>query len=199
MSRFAVRASMTTLAFTPPTFAFAHTGIGSTFGFTHGFGHPISGIDHTFAMVLVGLLAYQLGGRALWLVPSAFVALMAVGGAIGIAGYGMPMVETGIAISVVVLGASVAMKMKTPTIVVTGIVGLFALFHGHAHGAEMPADAAGVAYAGGFVAATALLHAAGVGVGFLIERIDGSQGLSVSRVVGGIGVVAGVGLLAGFL
>jgi len=199
MSRFAVRASTTTLAFTLPNFAFAHTGIGSTLGFTHGFGHPISGIDHTFAMVLVGLLAYQLGGRALWLVPSAFVALMAVGGAIGIAGYGMPMVETGIAISVVVLGASVAMKMKTPTVVATGIVGLFAIFHGHAHGAEMPADVAGLAYAGGFVVATALLHAAGVGLGFLIERIEGSHGLSASRVVGGIGVVAGVGLLAGFL
>lgn len=199
MSRFAVRALTTALALTFPTLALAHTGVGSTSGFAHGFGHPISGIDHTFAMVLVGLLAYQLGGRALWLVPSAFVALMAVGGALGIAGYSMPMVEAGIAMSVVVLGAAVALKIKTPTAVAVGIAGLFALFHGHAHGSEMPSDAAGMAYAAGFVVATSLLHAAGLGLGYTIGRIDGARGLAISRAVGGLSVVAGVGLLAGIL
>jgi len=199
MSRFASRALTTTLAVTFPTLALAHTGVGSTYGFAHGFGHPISGIDHTFAMVLVGVLAFQHGGRALWLVPSAFVALMAVGGAIGMAGYSMPMVETGIAMSVIVLGAAVGMKIKAPIAAAVGIAGLFALFHGHAHGSEMPADAAGIAYAAGFVVATCLLHATGLGFGYAIGRIDGARGLAISRAVGGLAVVAGVGLLAGIL
>ncbi|MFP3547173.1 HupE/UreJ family protein [Rhizobium sp. SIMBA_035] len=199
MSRFAVRSLTTTLALTLPTLAFAHTGVGSTSGFAHGFGHPISGIDHTFAMVLVGLLAYQLGGRALWLVPSAFVTLMAVGGALGISGYGMPMVEAGIATSIIVLGAAVALKIKAPTAAAAGIAGLFALFHGHAHGSEMPADAAGMAYAAGFVVATSLLHVAGLGLGYAIDRVGGSRGIAISRAVGGLAVVAGFGLLAGML
>src|SRR6188472_3160872 len=92
----------------------AHTGIGSTMGFTHGFGHPFSGLDHVLAMVAVGLFAANLGGRALWLVPLSFVAMMAVGGALGISGADMPFVEIGIAASVIVLGLAVAMQWNLP-------------------------------------------------------------------------------------
>jgi urease accessory protein len=129
-----------------PAVAFAHTGVGDTSGFVHGFGHPISGLDHILAMVMVGIFAWQLGGRALWLVPTTFVLIMAVGGALGIAGIGVPFVEIGIALSVVVLGAIVAFNVKAPVAAAMGLVGLFAIFHGHAHGAEIPEDAGGVAY-----------------------------------------------------
>jgi urease accessory protein len=92
-------------------------------------------------MVMVGVFAWQLGGRALWLVPTTFIAVMAIGGALGIAGIGVPFVEIGIAVSVVVFGAIVAFDLKAPTVAAMGVVGLFAVFHGHAHGAEIPEDA----------------------------------------------------------
>jgi len=151
-----------------PGVAFAHTGVGDTSGFIHGFGHPISGLDHILAMVMVGVFAWQLGGRALWLVPMTFLVIMSIGGALGIAGIGVPFVEIGIALSVVVLGAIVAFNVKAPIAAAMGLVGLFAIFHGHAHGAEIPEDAGGVAYAAGFMIATALLHLAGITAGFLI-------------------------------
>ncbi len=141
-----------------PTAAFAHTGIGATTGFGHGFVHPLTGIDHVLAMTAVGMFAWQLGGRALWLVPATFVGLMAAGGALGVAGVGVPFVEAGIALSVVVLGAIVALGIRSPVAVAMGIVGLFAIFHGHAHGAEMPENAGGLTYALGFMLATAALH-----------------------------------------
>ena len=97
-----------------PTAAFAHPGIGEMHGFTHGFAHPLGGLDHMLAMVTVGIFAWQLGGRALWLVPAAFVAAMALGGALAMTGVPMPMVETGIAASVIVLGATVALGIKAP-------------------------------------------------------------------------------------
>ncbi len=137
----------------------AHTGVGSTIGFTHGFMHPLSGIDHMLAMVAVGLFAARLGGSALWLVPSAFVAMMAVGGFLGISGVELPFVEIGIAASVIVLGAAVALDFNLPTAAAMALVGFFALFHGHAHGAEMPETANGLTYGIGFMLATALLHA----------------------------------------
>ena len=141
-----------------PSAAFAHTGVGDTVGFAHGFMHPITGIDHVLAMVMVGVFAWQLGGRALWLVPTTFVLVMAIGGALGVAGIGVPFVEAGIALSVIVLGAIVAFGIKAPVAVAMAVVGLFAVFHGHAHGSEMPESAAGMAYGLGFMLATALLH-----------------------------------------
>src|SRR6516162_2994492 len=132
-----------------PAVAFAHTGVGNTSGFIHGFGHPIAGLDHILAMVMVGVFAWQLGGRALWLVPTTFVVVMAVGGAFGVASVAVPVVEIGIALSVVVLGAIVAFNIKAPVAAAMGLVGFFAIFHGHAHGAEIPEDAGGVAYAAG--------------------------------------------------
>jgi urease accessory protein len=165
----------------------------------HGFSHPVSGLDHVLAMVMVGVLAWQLGGRALWLVPASFVGVMAAGGVLGVAGAGVPFVELGIAVSVVALGAMVALGIKAPVAIAMGVVGLFAIFHGHAHGAEMPEDAGGIAYAAGFMIATALLHLAGIGLGFLLGRTDASRGSVFVRAAGGFAAVAGIGILAGVL
>lgn len=182
-----------------PAVAYAHTGVGETAGLVHGFSHPISGLDHILAMVMVGVLAFQLGGRAVWAVPATFVLVMALGGALGMAGIAVPFVEIGIALSVIVLGAVVALDLRASTAVTMAIVGLFAVFHGHAHGAEMPENAAGAAYAAGFMIATALLHAAGLGLGFVIARFGERQGSFVVRTAGGLAAVAGVGILTGLI
>jgi len=178
----------------------AHVGVGSTSGFMHGFMHPLSGLDHMLAMTAVGLFAARLGGKALWLVPAAFVAMMAVGGAMGISGLGLPGVEFGIAASVIVLGAAVALDFSLPTAAAMGLVGFFALFHGHAHGAEMPVDASGFTYGIGFMLATALLHAFGIGLGLGIGRFATRSGSTlVLRAAGTAMVAAGVGLMAGLI
>ena len=182
-----------------PAAAYAHPAIGEAAGFSHGFAHPISGLDHVLAMVMVGVFAFQLGGRATWLVPTTFVLVMALGGVLGATGVNIPLVETGIALSVVVLGAIVALNVKAPLAATLGIIGLFAIFHGHAHGAEMPENAAGAAYAAGFMIATALLHAAGLTLGYLIGRAGERQGLFVTRTAGGIAAISGVGILAGLI
>ncbi|MFC5070018.1 HupE/UreJ family protein [Flaviflagellibacter deserti] len=182
-----------------PSLAFAHTGVGDTTGFFHGFEHPVSGLDHVLAMVLVGVFAWQLGGRALWLVPATFVAIMAGGGALGLAGIDVPFVETGIALSVIILGAAVALNVRAPVAIAMGLVGLFAIFHGHAHGSEMPEDAGGFAYGGGFMLATALLHVLGIAIGFSIVKAEERHGLIAVRSAGGLAAVAGIGLLTGLL
>jgi urease accessory protein len=182
-----------------PSAALAHTGIGGTSGFMHGFMHPLSGFDHQLAMILVGIFAYQLGGRALWLVPLTFVTVMALGGLLGVNGMPLAFVEVGIALSVIVLGAVVAFGVKAPVAVAMGVVGLFAVFHGHAHGSEMPLDALGVAYGLGFMLATALLHAVGIGVGLLIGMSSKTLGDNVYRAVGGLASIAGVALLFGYI
>jgi len=182
-----------------PVAAYAHTGVGEAAGLVHGFSHPISGLDHILAMVMVGILAFQLGGRAVWAVPATFLLVMALGGAFGIAGINVPFVETGIALSVIVLGAIVALNIRASTAVAMGIVGLFAIFHGHAHGAEMPENAGGAAYAAGFMITTALLHMAGLGLGFLIARFGERQGAFVTRTAGSLAAVAGVGILTGLI
>jgi urease accessory protein len=186
-----------TLALLPGA-AMAHTGVGDAGGFAHGFWHPITGLDHVLAMVLIGMLAWQLGGRALWLVPATFVLVMAVGGALGVAGTALPLVELGIALSVVVLGAAVALGIRAPVAVAMGIAGLFAIFHGQAHGAEMPGDASGLAYGIGFMSATALLHLGGLGLGYLVDAAGDRYGLVV-RSAGGLAAVAGIAILTGAL
>ncbi len=123
------------------TAAHAHTGVGSTAGLLHGFAHPLGGIDHVLVMVAVGLFAAQLGGPALWLVPLSFVSLMILGGIFGMAAVGLPFVEIGIGLSVVVLGFAVAFRLHIPIALAMALVGLFAIFHGYAHGAEMPESA----------------------------------------------------------
>jgi urease accessory protein len=150
--------------------AAAHTFGAQGAGFAQGFAHPLSGIDHLLAMVAVGLWAAQLGGRALWAVPAAFVGMMALGGIAGAVGALLPMVELGIAGSLVVLGVLVALSSRLPVAVSAALVGLLALFHGHAHGTELPETASALAYGLGFIAATAALHGLGVAVGVTLRR-----------------------------
>jgi urease accessory protein len=178
-----------------PTAAFAHPGIGDAHGFVQGFAHPLGGLDHLLAMVTVGLLAWQLGGRALWLVPASFIVAMAAGGALGMAGIPVPFVEVGIAVSVIVLGAMVALGTKAPLAITMALAALFAVFHGHAHGSEMPLDAGGVAYGAGFVLASALLIAAGIALGAAIGRIGDAYGRTIYRLGGSLVALVGVAVL----
>ncbi len=179
-----------------PSVALAHPGTGGASGFLHGFSHPLSGLDHILAMVMVGALAWQIGGRAVWLVPASFVAAMTAGGAMAVAGLHLPLVEAGIALSVLVLGGLVAIGRGAPVALAMVLVGGFAVFHGYAHGAEMPESAGGLAYAAGFALATALLHAAGIASGVLLGRWTG-RGSAVMRVAGGLAAMAGAFLVAG--
>src|SRR5712691_4360368 len=194
MSRLALSVIALLLA---ATAAQAHIGVGDAVGFVHGFTHPISGIDHVLAMVAVGLFATQLGGRALWLVPLAFVAMMGVGGAFGMAGADLPFVEIAIGLSVVVLGVAVAVGLHLPTAAAMVLVGAFAIFHGHAHGAEMPATVSALEYGFGFIFATAALHAAGIGLGLLVGRLRDSDGDRILQVTGSAMALAGIGILTG--
>lgn len=182
-----------------PTAALAHTGHGDTAGFVHGFMHPVGGLDHILAMVAVGVFAFVLGGRALWLVPLSFVGMMAVGFLLGTGGVDVPFVELGIALSSVVIGGVAALGRPMPVVAAMALVGVFAVFHGHAHGAEMPADAGGLMYALGFMTATALLHAAGIIAAMGVAKIVGKYGKLVAQVAGGVFAIGGVGVLAGWL
>ena len=189
------------LAATVSTGALAHTGAGTgtTAGFAYGFAHPIAGIDHVLAMVAVGLFAFLLKGRALWLVPAAFVGMMAVGGIVGAAGIPAPMVELGIALSVVAIGGLIAFGKSMPVAAAMAIVGAFAIFHGHAHGAEMPETMSGFAYGIGFLLATALLHGAGVLAGFGIGKPGEARGMKIARASGAAMSVAGLAIVVGIL
>ena len=177
----------------------AHTGIGDAGGLFHGFVHPMSGIDHILAMVGVGLFAAQLGGHALWLVPASFVAMMAGSGALAMAGVGLPFVELGIALSVVALGLVVLLQANMATTAAMALVGFFALFHGHAHGAEMPQTASGLEYAAGFVATTAMLHSVGLMLGFSVAKMSDRYGKYVLRAGGAATALAGAAILAGYI
>jgi len=142
--------------------AWAHTADGVAGGFISGFLHPLAGWDHVIAMVAVGLWGAFLGRPALWLLPVVFPMVMALGGALGVVGVPLPGVEIGIALSAIVLGGMVALAARPPLVVAALIVGVFAIFHGHAHGTELPGSASPVAYSLGFVIATGGLHAAGI-------------------------------------
>src|SRR5215469_15148453 len=166
MHRFVLRIAATLLALAP-TVAFAHPGHEGA-GLISGFMHPLGGVDHIIAMVAVGLLAARIGGRALWLVPASFVSAMAVAGLAGSAGVGLPYAETGIALSVVVLGMVAVFGVAIPVAAAMGLVAFFAIFHGYAHGIEMPETVSGLAYGAGFVVATVLLHGIGIGLGLLV-------------------------------
>jgi urease accessory protein len=167
---------------------------GSDIGIFAGLLHPFLGIDHLLAMVTVGLLSARMGGRAIWTVPATFVAVMAVGGAMGIFGLDMPYVEYGIAFSVVILGIALAAPRKLPVLVAMAFVGLFAIFHGHAHGTELPERSASAldvfAYVFGFLIATATLHLIGALIGQM--AIGTSRGASILRFSGGLIAVVGI-------
>ncbi len=169
MKRAGTMAFVAFLVFAPAA-ALAHPGHDGAGGLTQGFIHPLTGIDHVLAMIAVGVIAAQYGGRALWLVPMSFLVAMGAAGAIGMAGIPVQIVEVGIALSVVVLGLMIAFQIKPPTLVAMVAVGFFALFHGYAHGSEMSNGQAALSFAAGFLFATALLLGAGVGLGLLLQR-----------------------------
>jgi urease accessory protein len=152
-----------------PSFALAHEQAGTAAGFLSGFAHPIAGLDHVVAMVAVGLWGAQLGAPALFLLPVAFPVVMAFGGALGLIGIPFPGIEIGIAVSAVVLGALVLASAKPQLWFALVVVGFFAIFHGHAHGTELPPGQSGLYYSIGFVVATGLLHGCGIFIG-LVHR-----------------------------
>ena len=170
----------------------AHEG-GAGVGLLSGLKHPISGVDHVVAMVAVGLWGAQLGQPAIWLLPVVFPMVMAFGGMLGLLGIPIPGVEIGIALSALVLGIMVLGEVKPPLAVTAIIVGVFAIFHGHAHGAELPEGASGVTYSLGFVVATGLLHAAGIAIG---EIHRWSAGRVVLRAAGAGVALAGLFFLS---
>lgn len=180
-----------------PSAALAHSGPAEhDHVFAFGFLHPLGGLDHLLAMIAVGLLAAHLGGRALWLVPLSFVALMAAGGAIGFAEVRLPYVELLIAASVAVLGLMVAFRANVPLLAAMLIAGFFAIFHGQAHGAELPDGESPYPYAAGFLLATALLHLAGILISLGFAKISASgMGQRIVQAGGGAMALAGVVLL----
>jgi urease accessory protein len=155
--------------------AIAHEGDGAHGGFASGFSHPFGGLDHVVAMVAVGLWGAFLGAPAVWLLPVVFPVVMAFGGALGVAGIPVPSVEIGIALSAVVLGALVAGAVRAPIWIAAIVVGAFAIFHGHAHGTELPGNANALAYSAGFVVATGLLHLAGIALSSLKQWSAGEM------------------------
>lgn len=167
----------------------AHTFKGET-GFVSGLFHPVLGFDHLLAMLCVGIVSAQIGGRAIWTVPLTFVTVMGLGGFLGMQGIPIPGVEYGIAISVLILGLAVARGKKINAFVAHIGVGFFAIFHGHAHGAEMPAMADPVIFSSGFLLGTAAIHLAGVCIGLVSAKIrDGRQALRyVGAGIAGIGI-----------
>jgi urease accessory protein len=186
------RAALVVAAVLWPALALAHVEAGRAEGFLAGVHHPVSGLDHVLAMVSVGLWGAQLGAPAIWLLPVTFPLVMALGGMLGLLGVPLPSVEVGIAVSALVLGLAVSAAWRPPLWASAVIVGLFAVFHGHAHGTELPAGASGLSYSLGFVAATGLLHAVGIGIG-AIQRWP--RGRAVLRAAGAAVAAAGIWFL----
>jgi urease accessory protein len=169
--------------------AFAHPGHGAA-SFAAGVAHPLTGLDHMAVMVTVGLWAALKGQRALWVWPATFVGVMLVGGALGMAHVPLPMVEPGILASVVVLGLMVALAVEVPVAAGAALIGVFALLHGHAHGTEVAENLGGIEYMAGFALATAMLHAAGLGLGLMTRR-------PVVRIAGAACALLGLALVLG--
>ena len=192
-TRFAA-AALVLCALALPGSALAHDAAGSASGFVTGFLHPIFGWDHVVAMVAVGLLGALLGPPAIFLLPIVFPLVMAFGGALGVTGVPLPGVEVGIAVSAIVLGLMVAAGRQIPLAVAAAVVGAFAIFHGHAHGTELPAATDALGYAIGFVVGTGLLHLVGIALGLPAHW---SAGRTLVRALGGAIAVAGVAFLTG--
>lgn len=170
--------------------AFAHVGQGDIAGgFSSGFVHPINGWDHVLAMIAVGIWGAQLGRPAIWALPVTFPMVMAFGGVLGAFGIAIPGIEVGIALSALALGSAIAFAARPPLAVAAVIVAIFAIFHGHAHGTELPESANAMAYSLGFVMATGLLHACGILIGEVNRKKYGSY---VLRVIGALIGAGGV-------
>jgi urease accessory protein len=174
--------------------ALAHSGEGGAGGFLSGLAHPFFGPDHVVAMVAVGLWGVFLGAPAIWLLPIVFPLVMAFGGVLGILGVPLPAVETGIAASAIVLGVMVALAARPPLWAAALLVGAFAIFHGHAHGQELPDGANAVAFSAGFVIATGLLHVTGIAFGQLARWPIGRVAV---RAAGGVIAAVGLAYLSG--
>ncbi len=181
-----------------PTVAYAHDGSQVPFGgFLAGLVHPVLGYDHLLAMLSVGILSAQIGGRAIWTVPATFVSVMAVGGLLGYINIGLTATELGIAASLILLGLIIAAEQKLPVRLAMLGVGFFAIFHGYAHGSEIPTTSEPVLYALGFLTGTALIHIAGVVIGDIAKHYQ--RGRIMLRVGGALIAVTGVLFIAGVL
>jgi urease accessory protein len=180
--------ALVTLVLLAPAVASAHVGQGDIGGgLVSGFLHPIMGVDHVIAMVAVGMWGAQLGVPAIWVLPVTFPIVMAFGGVLGALGVPIPGIEIGIAVSAIALGGMVAFAARPPLWAAAILVGVFAIFHGHAHGAELPESANAIAYSIGFVVATGLLHALGILIGVANRWKTGAQFLRA----GGAAIAAG--------
>ncbi len=188
-----MRILLSLLATLVSTSAFAHTGHGDVSGIVHGFMHPMGGLDHVLAMIAVGVLAVVAGGRALYSLPLAFMAAMLVGNVFGVIGIQLPLVETGIGASIVVIAGLAALGVSLPVVAYGAVVAFFGLFHGFAHGTEMPMDASGLLYGAGFLVATGLLHFTGI----VAAKALGIKGHLFVRLGSGAMAVAGVAVLGG--
>ena len=186
------RPALALLATLWPSLAWAHVEKGRAEGFLAGLHHPVSGLDHVLAMVSVGLWGAQLGPPAVWLLPVTFPMVMAFGGLLGLVGVRLPGVEVGIALSGLVLGLAVLADWRPPLWAAGVVVGFFAVFHGHAHGSELPAGADGLLYSVGFVVATGTLHAVGIALGGVHRW---SWGRAALRVAGSLVSAAGAWFL----
>jgi len=172
-----------------PAAALAHQEAGQAAGFLTGLAHPVSGLDHVLAMIAVGLWGAVLGPPAIWVLPVAFPLVMAVGGLLGLLGLPLPGVEIGIAVSAIVLGAMVLAEVRPPLWLAAVIVAFFAIFHGHAHGRELPDGTSALLYSLGFVVATGLLHAVGILLGVAHRWAAGRR---VVQLAGGGVALAGL-------
>ena len=170
----------------------AHVQEGQAAGFITGLLHPISGLDHVLAMIAVGLWGAQLGQPAVWLLPVTFPMVMAFGGFLGLVGIPLPGVEAGVALSALLLGLMVAREAKPPVVVAAMLVGFFAVFHGHAHGTELPPGQSGLMYSIGFVTATGCLHGVGIAIGAIHRWPAGRTAL---RVAGAAVALAGIAFI----
>ena len=172
-----------------PGTAAAHIGTGLAGGFAPGFMHPLSGLDHLLAMVCVGLWGAFLGRPLIHVLPIVFPAMMAGGAVLGMLGVPVPPVEVGVALSVLVLGGCIALAIQAPVWAASLIVAMFAVFHGYAHGRELPSAADPIGYSAGFMLATGLLHVLGIGIGFLRDRPGGAVALrGLGAIIGASGI-----------
>jgi len=192
MFKLTIKLTAALILLTTGSVALAHTGHDVS-GLAAGLAHPFFGPDHLLAMVAVGLWAAQRGGRSVWLLPATFMTMLAAGGGTAMQWqHPLPLIESGIALSVLALGLLITLSLKFPTAICAAITALFGLLHGYAHGLELPDSAAPVAYTLGFLAATALLHLGGIAVGVATRQRYGA----LARMAGGIIAMSGIGLLA---